>query len=180
MRQTKKTYLVVTAMGSLESGLCQELTELATTLGCQIEQGHMALLGEQHTAALLLSGNWGAIAKFETALPNFQQKQGIKLQYQRTEVNKPEEPVLHYFVQAIAADNHEHTKNIINFFTELEITIIDLYSQSYIAQNTGTAMWTLNLTVEVPADDSISELRDQFMIFCDEQNIDALLEAERQ
>jgi len=82
-------------------------------------------------------------------------------------------------VQGIAQDQPTHIENVTAFFAERGLIILDLYSTSYTAQSTGTEMLTLNLTIQVPADDSIAELREEFMIFCDELNLDAILEAER-
>ena len=54
--------------------------------------------------------------------------------------------------------------------------IHDLYTTSHRAAHTGSPMFALNMTVEIPAATHISSLRDEFMEFCDELNLDAIME----
>ncbi|MEJ2397928.1 MAG: glycine cleavage system protein R, partial [Gammaproteobacteria bacterium] len=44
------------------------------------------------------------------------------------------------------------------------------------AAHTGSPMFTLSMTVEIPAATHISSLREQFMEFCDQLNLDAIME----
>jgi glycine cleavage system transcriptional repressor len=46
----------------------------------------------------------------------------------------------------------------------------------YAAPHTGTPMFTVNLIIGVPATEHIARLRDQFLSFCDEFNLDAIME----
>jgi hypothetical protein len=44
---------------------------------------------------------------------------------------------------------------------------------------TGTPMFSMNMTISVPASVNIGRLRDEFTRFCDELNLDATLEPVR-
>ena len=52
----------------------------------------------------------------------------------------------------------------------------DMVTSSYAAPHTGTPMFSMRLKVEIPADISISRLREEFFEFCDELNLDAVIE----
>jgi glycine cleavage system transcriptional repressor len=49
-------------------------------------------------------------------------------------------------------------------------------TSSYAAAHTGTPMFSVHLTVDIPASQQISALRDEFMDFCDQLNLDAVME----
>ena len=51
-----------------------------------------------------------------------------------------------------------------------------MYTSSHRAAHTGSPMFTLSMTVEIPAATHISTLREQFMEFCDQLNLDAIME----
>jgi len=46
----------------------------------------------------------------------------------------------------------------------------------YAAAHTGTPMFSVHLTVDIPASLQIALLRDEFMDFCDQLNLDAVIE----
>ncbi|HCP04400.1 MAG TPA: glycine cleavage system protein R, partial [Pseudomonas sp.] len=62
------------------------------------------------------------------------------------------------------------------FFQHLNIDIEELHSFTYLAQHTGTAMLNLTLTIAIPVQTQLSWLREQFLDFCDELNLDAVIE----
>ncbi|MQM39490.1 hypothetical protein KBTX_03516 [wastewater metagenome] len=63
-----------------------------------------------------------------------------------------------------------------NFFSVREIDIRDLATTTYTAVYTGTPMFSVRMTVDVPARMQIARLREEFMDFCDELNLDAIIE----
>ncbi|MGD8514343.1 MAG: glycine cleavage system protein R, partial [Granulosicoccaceae bacterium] len=65
---------------------------------------------------------------------------------------------------------------VAEFFSSRNINIEDLSTGSYAAAHTGTPMFSMNMTISIPAEQSIAELREQFMQFCDELNLDAVME----
>ena len=62
-----------------------------------------------------------------------------------------------------------------DFFARREINVEDLISVSYTAPHTGASMFSLHMTVGIPADSAIAAVRGEFMDFCDELNLDAML-----
>jgi glycine cleavage system transcriptional repressor len=56
------------------------------------------------------------------------------------------------------------------------INIQDLQTDSYRAAHTGTPMFAANITVNIPPDMHIARLREEFLDFCDDLNLDAVLE----
>jgi glycine cleavage system transcriptional repressor len=51
-----------------------------------------------------------------------------------------------------------------------------MYTNSYHADHTGTSMFSLHMTINIPSRLSIAALRGEFMDFCDHLNLDAIIE----
>ena len=68
---------------------------------------------------------------------------------------------------------------ITEFFSGKQINIEELETETYAAPHTGATMFSLQMTVAVPTGVAISHLRETFIDFCDELNLDASFEAAR-
>jgi glycine cleavage system transcriptional repressor len=66
--------------------------------------------------------------------------------------------------------------NLASFFSQRQINIQEMVTSSYAAAHTGTPMFAVHMTVDIPASLQISVLRDEFMDFCDQLNLDAVME----
>ena len=62
------------------------------------------------------------------------------------------------------------------FFSPRGINIEEMVTNSYQAAQTGAPMYSVHIIVEIPADTHIATLREDFMDFCDAQNLDAVIE----
>ncbi|RMD68932.1 MAG: glycine cleavage system protein R, partial [Gammaproteobacteria bacterium] len=65
---------------------------------------------------------------------------------------------------------------VADFFARRRINIQELNTDSYRAPHTGTPIFNMTMRVDIPADTSIGALREAFMTFCDELNLDAVME----
>ena len=59
---------------------------------------------------------------------------------------------------------------------EVGIEIGEVTTRSYPAAHTGTPMFSVQMFVNIPASLHISRLREEFMDFCDQLNLDAIIE----
>ena len=62
------------------------------------------------------------------------------------------------------------------FFSKREINIQDMATTTYNAAHTATPMFSVRMIVEVPAQQHIAALREEFLDICDELNLDGVLE----
>lgn len=172
-------YLAVTVLGAAQPDLANELAKLSATSGCHIVNSHISRLGNEYVANLLLSGTWSAIAKIESSFPTLEQKQGVNVLMRRTELLSVTEDVLPYSVFLVAIDRPGITYKITHFFAEQQININELSTESYTARQSSTVMLTISMRISMPVDMHIADLRERFILFCDDLNIDAILEPER-
>ena len=172
-------HLVITAVGDDRPGIVNDLTKHISENGCNIADSRMTILGGEFALILLLSGNWSAIAKIEESLPKIADSLGLSITIKRTEPRSQQGNLLNYHVDALAIDQPGLVHKVTEFFSSHSINIENLNTDSYNAAHTGTPMFSITMTVNIPAERSISQLRDQYMDFCDSMNMDGMIEPVR-
>ena len=69
MPQSQQHHLVITALGADRPGIVNTITRHVSRCGCNIDDSRLALLGDEFTFIMLLSGSWNAIGLIESTLP---------------------------------------------------------------------------------------------------------------
>jgi glycine cleavage system transcriptional repressor len=175
-KSSKLNYLVISALGRDRPGIVNELSSLIHEQDCNIVDSRMTVLGGEFAIILMVSGSWNQVAKVEQALPAMEKKLGLTLIAKQTETRPARANLLPYTVEVISIDHPGIVHSIADFFSRRQINIEEMNTGSYAAAHTGSPMFTVNITVSIPSDISISELREQFLDFCDELNLDAVIE----
>ncbi len=170
-----ETFLVVSVLGRDHPGIINALSAAVMDCGCSIHDSRMTVLGGEFAMISLLSGNWNSIAKIEQSLPRLGEELELTIQSRRTEARTGTGHIIPYGVEVVAMDHPGIVHEVAEFFSKRSINVEDLYTSIYPAPHTGTTMFSLHMTVGVPADNAISTLRGEFMDFCDALNLDAML-----
>jgi len=171
-----ENYLVITAIGKDRPGIVDKLTKTILDIGCNIEDSRMTVLGGEFAILLLVSGKWNELAKFEDSTSVLQKKLELTITATRTKEEKPKQDVMAYSVEVLSIDQPGIVHELANFFSTRQINIRELNTSRYSAAHTGTVMFALNMTVNIPAEIRIAHLRDEFLEYCDNLNMDAVLE----
>jgi len=169
-------YLVISALGQDHPGLIAELSQTVLGTGCNIEDSRMSILGGEFAIIMLVSGAWNNIAKLEDGLTATGEKLGLLITCRRTQPRNLSHSEIPYTIEVVSLDHPGIVQQIAGFFSKRNINIHDMYTSSHRAAHTGSPMFTLSMTVEIPAATHISSLREQFMEFCDQLNLDAIME----
>ncbi len=167
---------VISAVGVDKPGIVNTLSEAVLECGCNIADSRMAVLGGEFAIILLVTGNWNTVAKLESLLPGLQDKLGMTIVAKRTEQRRSTQNLMPYAADVIALDHPGIVYNLAHFFSSRHINIEELQTSSYRAAHTGTPMFSVHMEVGVPSDLHIADLREAFMDFCDERNLDGVLE----
>lgn len=176
MNAQNKQYLVISALGQDAPGIVRNLTRPITELGGNILDSRMTILGGEFAILMMVEGSWDTIAKLEAQLPGLQEKLALTILSRRTTSQSQEANTLPYAINVIALDHPGIVSQLAEFFSNRHINIQDLHTDSYHAAHTGTPMFTVNMTVNIPATVSIARLREEFLDFCDSINLDGLFE----
>jgi glycine cleavage system regulatory protein len=125
---------------------------------------------------LLVSGNWAAIGKLEKALAKLSEDKPLSISVRKTDERVSEIERMPYGIDIVSLDQPGIVFSLANFFAAQDIEISDLATRRYAAAHTGSQMFAVQMTINVPSTTSISQLRDEFLDLCDQLNLDAILE----
>ncbi len=173
---SKKNFLVISAIGSDRPGIVNELSQAVLDHDCNISDSRMTVLGGEFAILLMVEGNWNTLAKLEEGLPSLGNSLGLTIISQRTEERATTSGLLPYAVEVVSMDHPGIVHSLAGFFSQRDINIEDMVTSTYAAAHTGTTMFSVNMSVGIPADVHIASLREEFIEFCDSLNLDAVLE----
>jgi len=168
--------LVISAIAPNRPGIANEITDIITNCGCNIQESKMKTMGNTFSLVLMASGEWNSIAKLEHVLPTKAPSIGMTTMLRRAEPREMDQASLPYRVKMIAPDDQGITKEITAFFAERCIEIEQMSCDTYLSRRTNTAIGEVKLTVSIPTETNISTLRENFYDFCKAQNLDASFE----
>ena len=169
-------YLVITALGEDRPGIVGKLSEAILDSGGNIVDSRMTVLGGEFAVILMIDGKWNALAKLEDALPALGKRLDLTIVSKRTKAAKPATDLMPYLVDVITVDQPGIVYRVASFFSSRGINIQELSTTRYAAAHTGTPMFALSMTANIPTNLHIASLRDEFLDFCEAQNMDATLE----
>lgn len=172
-------YLVISALGKDQPGIVNRLSKTILAAGGNIAESRMAVLGGEFALILLVEGLSTAIASLEQQLPALGETLGLIIIHKKTSRRSVQTSMLPYRAHVIAMDHPGIVHEVTEFFSGRGMNIEELNTETYPAPHTGTPMFSLDLTVSVPASLSIGELREDFEDFCDELNLDATFESDK-
>ena len=186
--------LIAAMTGSDSPGLIHRCLTAAITCGCTVKDTRVAVLEGIMTLTVLLSGHWSAIAKVEQALPRLAERLDLSLTLKRAPIKAPygpsdtqgttepgisasciPPPCIPYAVEVTALESSSVVRDITGFFAEHQINIEEMYSNTYTSAYTQAAMLSVHMTISIPSTLNIATLRGEFMDFCDDRNLDAVL-----
>lgn len=173
-----KNYLLLTALFDDASLLC-EFYRTASECRCNIHESRLSSFQTIYALSLSLTGKWDAIAKVEIAFEQMKNKNTILLNYKRAKQLDLKPEFLSYSMQLNTLDKPGLLHSVCEFFVDQSILIHEVHSTTFESVLTKTPMGFMTITILVPVDTNIAELRENFFEFCDSLNIDAVIEPDK-
>jgi glycine cleavage system transcriptional repressor len=168
--------MVISAVGGEPTAVVQELTRVIMDCGGNIKESRIASFGSDVAMLLLVSGNWHTVSRMERELTRFANNNGVTMQFKRTEPRRFGKELLPYAVDVVGLDQAGVVHSLSGFFAARKVEIAEVSTRSYAATHTGAPMFSVQMAINIPANVHISGLREEFMDFCDQLNVDAIME----
>ena len=176
--------LSITALGSNQINFIVEILPAIRDCNCSILEIRSSRLGKSAAAYLLVQGNWNQIAKLESTLDIIQKRLDIKLNVLRPEQKDKEKDkekerdkdCLPYSLETISLDRDNVVESITSCLFDREISIEEISGSSYQAAYIQSAVFSTKFIILIPSQLPLLTLREEFLDFCDQLNIDAILE----
>lgn len=171
-----RQHIVVSAIGADRPGLVHDLTRAVAECGGSVAESRMITLGSEFAMLLLISGSWHALVRIESELKRVGEDKGLTVHLRRTEARQPRREMMPYTIDVVSVDQPGIVAGLSGFCTGRGIDIGEVSSRCYTAANTGAAMFAVQMGINVPSRLNVSQLREDFMEYCDSMNLDAILE----
>ena len=171
------TRAVISTIGQDRPGIVNALTEIVHELGLNIEDSRMTVLGGEFAVLMSVTGDETGLTALENRLLAFSESADMACLFRRTADRTPGQS-LPYRVRVIAMDHPGIVRGVAGFFSSRQVNIRELETEAERAAHTGTQIFNLSMTVEVPVGLKIARLRDEFEDFCDARDLDGELFAE--
>ena len=173
-RVTPPHHLIVTALATYQKGILEAFTKTSKQCGCNILESKLTSMGEECSLLFHFTGTWHTVAKLEAALPVLAQQFQAQLHTKRT-LPRPTLSALPYHIQVIAQDRPGVLNDLVSFFTPQHISIEKMECETYRAKN-DTPMTAISFLVNISPKQHLATLRDQFILYCEDRNFDAMIE----
>ena len=171
--------LVISALGNDKPGIVNELSKAVLDQGGNITESRMTVLGGEFAMMLLVTGSQDCIDNIISTLDKTGEKLNLTLIAKETNSQDSNQKRLPYQITVVSMDHPGIVHNISDFLSSRNLNIEEIETNTYPAAHTGTPMFSLDMIISVPADSSVRTLRDEFLVFCDDLNLDASLDSKR-
>jgi len=171
------TYIVITAVGQDRPGIVNDLSKTILDCGGNIAESRMTVLGGEFALLMLVGSTDIAIEAMENELRALQEKYGLSILFKRTESKELVLSRVPYTVAVISMDHPGIVHDVAAYLSTRNINIEEMDTDSYSAPHTGTQMFSLRMNISIPSDVSIATLREEFVHFCNDLNLDATMTA---
>jgi len=168
-------HIAVTAIGPDRAGLIRDVSGIITDSAGNIHESRMIALGSEFAMLMLVGGNWHAVGKIRERLDKLDRDSELTITV-RDSTPRPQETCAPYLIDAISLDHEGIVLNLSDFFASRDLEISEMNTRRYNAPHTGAPMFSVQMTVNVPATLHVAELRDEFLDYCDQENLDAVME----
>jgi glycine cleavage system transcriptional repressor len=168
--------LSISVLTSARPNIALDLFRAIRERGCEVEDCRIAPVGDRLAANLVVSGNWSAIGRLETALPGIAQKLDLQVRFERCGPRPSLPQFRPYAADVIAPQQPDLLVHLLEFFNSQDVDVAEISTQKYVSNYTGAEMCSVQMTLHVPVDQHPQALRESFMDLCDDINADGMLD----
>lgn len=168
--------LAITVLGTKTKLYIEEVLSAITNCKCSVVEFRSSQLADASAAYLLIEGNWNHIAKLENLLDNLQGRLGIQCCSMRPENGKPASEVIPYSLETISLYRHDVIQDITSFLLSRNIGIEEMSASRYLSSYCQSPVFSTRFIVAIPSKIHLLSFREEFLDFCDNLNLDAILE----
>lgn len=171
-----RKHLCLVALGPDRERLAADLVNAISRRGCNISDCRITALGSHFAASIMVSGNWSAMAKMESALPGLAEHLELTINYEHGQPRHPATDFRPYSAEITAPQQTRMLGQLLDFFAQQNVNVVEVSAQDYDSGLTGATMSTVHLALHVPLTQHPQILRDSFMDLCDDLHADGLLD----
>ncbi len=150
LSQSQPHHLVITALGVDRPGIVNTITRHVSSCGCNIEDSRLAMLGDEFTFIMLLSGSWNAITLIESTLPMKGAELELLIVMKRTNARVTPPMPATVWVQVEVPDSPHLIERFTDLFDKHQMNIAELVSRITPAQEGVPPTLYIQMTAHSP------------------------------
>lgn len=131
----------------------------------------MAVLGGEFAVLMSVVGDEAALAELDRRLNAMARAADFAYLFRHT-ADRAAAHHRPYRVRVVAMDHPGIVHGIASFFATRNINIRELATETEHAPHTGTPIFNVTMTVEVPHGAKVAQLRNEFAAYCEERDLD--------
>lgn len=166
--QSQPHHLVITALGVDRPGIVNTITRHVSSCGCNIEDSRLAMLGDEFTFIMLLSGSWNAITLIESTLPMKGAELELLIVMKRTNARATPPMPATVRVQVEVPDSPHIIERFTDLFDKHQMNIAELVSRIQPAQDNAPPVLYIQMTAHSPASRASAPIEQAFNQLCEE------------
>lgn len=170
-------HLVVTAIGADRTGIVSKLARLVTDCNCNIVDSRMAVLGNEFTFLMLLSGDSSAISRIEHLLPGLGMELGLLTMAKRTSGHRMKPVSAHYLLEYKGLDKVGTLGAISSLLAHHQVYIGALRTETQHDPHSNQVFHVCEMTLELPDGSSAEQVRAPLMALFAELKLTGRFEA---
>ncbi|QWF71411.1 transcriptional regulator [Methylomonas paludis] len=168
--------LAISVLGNKTKDLVVETLAAVSACQCHVLELRTSNLTQLTALYVLINGNWNHIAKLEGLLDAIAKRNGVNINFMRPEKDQLTESGVPYTLETISLDKKDILVAVTTFLVERGIVIEEITASSHQTAFFSNTVFSSKFILLVPDDVRILSLREEFLDFCDNLNIDAILE----
>ncbi|MDJ0024516.1 MULTISPECIES: glycine cleavage system transcriptional repressor [Pantoea] len=168
MSQPQPHHLVITALGVDRPGIVNAITRHVSSCGCNIEDSRLAMLGDEFTFIMLLSGSWNAITLIESTLPMKGAELELLIVMKRTNARATPPMPVTVRIQVEVPDSPRIIERFTDLLDKHQLNIAELVSRINPAQDNEQPVLYIQMTAHSPANRVSASIEQAFNQLCEE------------
>jgi glycine cleavage system transcriptional repressor len=157
-----RTYAVISAIGTDRVGIVDELSELVTQAGANIEESKMAVLGGDFAVMMLVSQDAKAFSALESASAEIERKLGLKVGLKPTAESASVIRGRPYSLETVSLDGQGIVHSVSAVLHRFGVNIEELETRTEGAPLTGAPLFRLKASVVLGPEVPVAALRKAF------------------
>ena len=169
---------IMTAFGKDRPGIAADVTQILYENGCNLEDTSMTLLAGEFTLILLFTAGSADVAgPLSKACRRLEQEKNISAFLRPLESQKPVEfdGFLTRYLHVEGLDQAGIVYNVSRFLADNRINIVDLKSTVTASPESGTAMYMMDIVVQIPEGTAMEPVTEGLRAVADKLNVDITL-----
>ncbi len=168
--------LAITILSQNATSFTEQILSSIKRCQCEVLEMRCTRFSEVTACQILIAGNWNYIARLETLLQAMKTQTSIQMSLLRQEPEAKQLPGLPYVLETIGAGGSDIIHAVVVFLEERQIAVEEIQGSRYPAPYNQAPVFATRFVIIIPPEQQLLQLREDFLEFCDQLNIDAILE----